>query len=171
MRSEDFWFLARLSGGAWPPPPPVALRKECDRGKTKSEILLPRQGRLHHFGEYANLLKFDVSLNGGVWNFRKTLSRNGIKPDEKPPEMFPGYVPRGGRTLGNPHGVLTRRRISASSFRPRAGLPRFWRTAKRASAWRSAMTCVTKLSNSLCTLVPVDRAAPSNALCRESSQR
>ncbi len=62
-------------------------------------------------------------------------------------------------------------RISVRSFRPRAGLPRFCRSTNRASAWRSAITCVTKLSNSLCTLVPVERATPSNALCRESSQR
>jgi len=62
-------------------------------------------------------------------------------------------------------------RISARSFRTHAGLPRFRRTKKRASAYRSAMTCVTKLSNNLCTLVPVERTAPSKALCRESSQR
>ena len=69
-----------------------------------------------------------------------------------------------------PQEALLRRamrwRISARSFRPRSGLPRFWRTAKRASACRSARTCVTKLSKSLCTLVPVERAAPSSALCR-----
>ena len=79
---------------------------------------------------------------------------------------FRGYLP--GIILAR---EARRRRISASSFRPRAGLPRLRRARKRASAWRSVMTCVTKLSNSLCTLVPLDRAAPSRALCLESSQR